>query len=127
MRAESKVRHGRLFVQGILSLAVIGGAAVLLTSGGRMYWTGVLGVVGVLFAFGWWLDHRRERLWQDVCETNFASCLKCAYDLRDHGAHGTCPECGERFVLRETKDRWMNTRGDEGPDGGDTDVPDVYW
>lgn len=68
-------------------------------------------------------DWRDKRLWQEVCETNFASCLKCAYDLRDHGSHGTCPECGERFVLRETKDRWMNTRGDEGPDGDDT--PDV--
>lgn len=116
MRAETKVRHWGLVLQLVLVFAVILGGAAFLTLGSLGHWV----LVGCLFAAcmtaAWVYEHWRWRLWRAVCEADFLLCLNCEHDLRGIGERGACPECGERFILSQTKAAWMDARGDEGPD-----------
>lgn len=118
MQAVTRVRWASWTTRSLYTVAALCLVAPFVFSRALQsrYTVELWGSAGIMLLIACVTDWRAKRLWRAVCETDFASCLRCGYDLRASSDHGNCPECGEPFILRETKAAWMHARGDEGPD-----------
>ena len=52
-----------------------------------------------------WVERRRLR---ELTTCDWRRCLYCFFDLRGLPEHGTCPECGERYIIREVREEWKD-------------------
>lgn len=71
-------------------------------------------VVVIVMPFVRYYAFRRHNseIAEKALEAQLILCTRCAYDLRELGGHGRCPECGQEFdlaIVRKIWKAWLST------------------
>ncbi len=72
-----------------------------------------IAVTVLMIGLGLYASWRRQRKLRTLIECDWRRCLYCFFDLRGLEDRGTCPECGEKYIVREVREAWKDLVGKE--------------